>query len=1134
MDNIYLVAKEDRGLTVRMDIQDTIHGLFEKQVVHTPDKVAVVCEGQTVTYQEVNERANQLAHYLLASGVKLEAHVAICMERSVDLLSVILGILKAGGNYVPLDPLHPEARILFTLEDNNSPLVVTTSDLKDKFAQYTGQLIVLEHDEQHISTQPNHNPDTSTTPQHLAYIIYTSGSTGKPKGTLIEHRGVVNYCRWFSDYCDCKSQQSIDFSSNYIFDMAITTSIIPLMQGLTLVICNDETKKGVRQYLKFLEQNKIHIIKVTPSYFKVLLHEVKSNPIELPHLKSIILGGENLLTADCISWLAIYPDHVLFNEYGPTEATVAVSEFKISYKEVATLGASIPIGKPGPNMYCYILSAENIPTPAGETGELHIGGVCLARGYLNQAELTEKKFIKDPFSSDKNARLYKTGDLCRQLPDGMIEYIGRVDNQVKIRGFRVELGEIEQCLAKHSVIKDVVVLAHQDELDNKLIAYYIPNDPNTAPNVNDIQQFSKANLPDYMIPTAFVRINAFPLTANGKLDKQALPIPRFTTNQHYHAPTTDLEKTLAEIWSEGLGLKLIGTEDNFFELGGHSLSAARIISKINSTLGKDITLREFYEAPTIKKLLTVIYDEKKINEKSIISNTNAYDENSLLPLSDFQLLLWLSNTFEPKAKKMNIFARKRMHGHLDNAALVFAFNAVFKKHEIFSYQVLRFRPAQRLQKNLPFEVTEKNLASLTLAESESILDNSAKELINHFPWAKDKPMIIAKLFHLKDDETELQISMPHIISDDISPDILFSDLSAFYLLYKQSLSMDAITPDRGYIDYQFNEQQYAKARKTKDILFWENYLSDACLFPFPPEHVIKDMSSESISYSTYTEIPEQRLKNLQQFCAENYVSISDGLCAALGLALVNCCNNFGDEAKNILMDIVKSTRGNQMYDNTIGCFLNLEPIKVTLSTQSDLIGLSKQIHRSTIHTAPYQRCSSIVKLACISTLRQNKNIIKRYLIATLIYLYTKLIPTPNLDRETLNLCERLITLKKTNNFMVNVNVHKSFVSGIKRPKLTELFGLKPKKIKNKQPDLLEIDRVIEVCMLRDDYRNTPYIVISANLAPSFRELIAKEMIRIIHLQTVGDGTGVISNIGRVATTQVDNAAKVDMSVLANK
>ena len=1086
-----------------MDIQDTIHGLFEKQVAQTPDKIAIIYERQTVNYLEVNERANQLAHYLLQKGVKAESKVAICMERSVDLLSVIIGILKSGAAYVPLDSLHPESRLLFTLEDNQSPIVVTTSDLKEKFNHYKGPLIVLDHDEQQISIQPNHNPDTGTTPEQLAYIIYTSGSTGKPKGALIEHRAVVNYCRWFSDYCNCQSHQSIDFSSNYIFDMAVTTSIVPLTQGLTLVICNDDTKKGVRQYLRFLDQYKVEIIKVTPSYFKVLLHEVRSNPINLTHLKSIILGGEHLLTADCKAWLSIYPNHVLFNEYGPTEATVAVSQFKVSHNEKAALGTNIPIGKPGPNMHWYILDANSKFTPEGEIGELYIGGICLARGYLNQAELTEQKFVKDPFSQVHGARLYKTGDLCRQLPDGMVEYIGRIDSQVKIRGFRVELGEIEQCLANHPVIKDVVVLTHQDELDTKLIAYYIPNDPKIAPNVSDIQLFSKANLPDYMIPTAFVRINTFPLTANGKLDKQALPIPRFTTNQHYLAPTTGLEKTLAEIWSEGLGLTLIGIEDNFFELGGHSLSAARIISKINSTLGKDITIREFYEAPTIKQLLTVIYDEKNLNQESIISDASPYSDNSLLPLSDFQLLLWLSNTFEPKAKKLNIFARRRMHGHLDNAALLFAFNAVFKKHEILFYQVLRFRPAQKLQKNLPFEVPEKNLTSLSIAEGETLLDASAKELINYFPWAKDKPMVIAKLFHLRDNETELQVSMPHIISDDISPDILFSDLSAFYLLYKNELTLDAIKPNKGYRDYQFNEQQYAQARKTKDILFWENYLNDACLFPFPPEQVIKDMSSAGIPYSTYTEIPEHGLKNLQQICAENYVSISDGLCAALGLALVNCCDNYGDESKNILMDIVKSTRGNQMYDDTIGCFLNLEPIKVALSTQSDLIGLAKQIHRSTIHTAPYQRCSSIVKLACISTLRQNKNIVKKHLISSLIYLYTKLIRTPKLDRDTLTLCERLITLKKTNNFVVNVNVHKSFVSGIKRPKLSELFGLKPKKIKNQQLDLLEIDRVIEVCLLRDDYRNTPYIVISANLNPSFRERIAKEMIRIIHLRTVG-------------------------------
>ena len=440
-------------------------------------------------------------------------------------------------------------------------------------------------DKQKISKQPTHPLNLVVTPEQVAYIIYTSGSTGKPKGVLIEHRSVVNYGKWLADYCCCQPQNRIDFSSNYIFDMAVTTSIVPLMLGLTIVICQDEIKKETRHFINHLDQNNINIVKITPSYFKVLLQEVTNNYLPLPHLTSIILGGENLPTIDCAAWLDIYPEHILFNEYGPTETTVAVSQYQVCHASLSNLGSSVPIGKMGPNMDGYILNNDNSLVLEGEIGELHIGGVCLARGYLNQPEFTEKKFIKHFFINDNNARLYKTGDLCRQLPDGGLEYMGRIDHQLKIRGFRVEPGEIEKSLATHPAIQDVVVLAQKDDHDEKLIAYYIGNDTHRPPNVNQLHQYLKAYLPDYMIPMAFVRVNAFPLTANGKLDRHALPIPRFTTNQHYLAPSTPLEKILADIWSEELGLKLVGIEDNFFELGGHSLSAARII--ISSSRKRD-------------------------------------------------------------------------------------------------------------------------------------------------------------------------------------------------------------------------------------------------------------------------------------------------------------------------------------------------------------------------------------------------------------------------------------------------------------------------------------------------------------------------------------------------------------------
>jgi amino acid adenylation domain-containing protein len=1088
-----------------MNIQDTILTLFEAQVKKRVGDIAVICAGQSLTYGELNIKANQLAHYLRKIGVKPETQIAIGMERSNELLVTMFAILKAGGAYVPLDLAQPEKRLLATLNEDKIPILILRSSLiKGKFSKYQGKLIILDSMEKEVSREATHNLLPVITAQHLAYIIYTSGSTGKPKGVLIEHKSVVNYSLWFAKYSHCQPGQCIDFSSNYVFDMTVSTSIVPLLLGLRVVICSDEIKGSIRAYLKFLSLYKINIIKITPSYFKELLHEVKSNLFALTYLQKIILGGEKLLTLDCASWLAIYPEHVLFNEYGPTEATVAVSQFKISTRNLASLGTYVPIGKPGPNIDFYLLSKDHRPVPEGEIGELCIAGDCLARGYLNQPELTKKQFIQDPFSKDKTARLYKTGDLCLRRPDGAIEFIRRTDSQVKVRGFRIELGEIEKHLSTHPAIDEVAVLVREEEQKEKhLIAYYMLSEFNTEPSAKQMRQYLKTRLPDYMIPTAFVRIDTFPLTASGKLDYTALPIPQLTPSQHYLPPSTALEASLAKIWSEELDIKLIGIEDDFFELGGHSLSAGRIIAKIKEKLRKDLSLDDFYYAPTIAKLASVVNKAKISSEKSTNFSEIAACKASLLPLGDFQFLLWISYLFEPKAKRLNNVARKRLQGRLDPQALSFALKTLLKKNKFLSYRILKLRAAQVYQKNLTVRLIEKNLNSLSVQEEELVLEASINELIHFHSWPKNAPLLLAKLFHLQDEFIEIQICIPHIISDDVSLEILLSDLSRFYLSYNKQSAIEQVKADTQYRDYILNEQYYWQAHIDRDISFWENYLKDARLLTFPPAAVVKDMQAQDIAYSTYLAIPEQGITNLQQFCAYNQVSINDGLCAVVALALCNCCTNYPNGAENILMNIVRSTRDNQRYDDSIGCFLRLYAIKFNLNKESTLASLAKQIHQAVIITSPYQHCPSTVKLACMNILRRQRKLVKSYLVRLFTSLYTKIFRTSVLNRKILNLCGRLISFKRKNNFMININVVSNFLSSAKSKEDLKLFGLKTRDIEMYQYDLLKIDNFFDVSFLRNNNPNIPYLVISANLRPDFRKLIAREAIRIISLAKGG-------------------------------
>ena len=998
---------------------------------------------------------------------------------------------------MPLDEAQPEERLLFLLNDSKAPILITKSTVNSKFSQYKGTQILLDNEEEQINQRATENLELSLSKAHLAYIIYTSGSTGTPKGVLIEHGSVLNYCQWFAEYTQCQAQQRIDFSSNPIFDMAVSVSIIPLMLGLTSVICADEIKKNSRHYLQHLADARINIMKLTPSYFKILLQEAKNKRIALPQLHSLILGGENLAAAECQSWLSIYPEHILFNEYGPTEATVAVLVHQVTAGNYAHLEANVPIGCSGMNMSCIILDEEQLPVHDGDSGELYIGGICLARGYLNQPQLTEQKFIKDPFSTEPNARLYKTGDLCKKHADGPIEYLGRMDDQVKIRGFRIEPGEVEKHLTAHPEIKTAAVVAQKDRLnEQRLVAYYILKKSDSAPSSNEIREYLQHKVPEYMLPTAFIKVEALPLTANGKLDKAALPIPLLETNQHYVGPKTALEKKLTKMWSDELGVALLGMHDNFFELGGHSLSAARLVSKINHELKRNITLFDFYQAACIAALVPVIKRTKKVKKEKTAMKKQDYMKLTTTPLSDFQFLLWMSNTFEPKAKKLNIVARKRMQGRLNTLALEFAFQSVLKKHEVLIYRILKFKPTQKVQKNTSFQLIECSLDALSKHESEKALDDSMQQLINFHHWPKDSPLIMAKLFHLQEDSAELQICMPHLISDDASIDILFADLSKFYLLYNNQLNLDEIKTDTHYKEYVFTERHSLEISLDKNSAFWEEYLKDTTLFTFPEHYIVHDMSAAKTPYSTYAELSKQAVNNLKFFCEQNHISINNGLCAVLALALRNCSENYHCETPYTLMNIVKSTRENPVYDHSIGCFLRVEPVKVALNDSSTLFALSKQVRQSTMDTSNYQQCSNLIKLSSVSNFNKKRKMIQSFFIELLTPIYTKILQIPPIYRKILQRCGgRLISFKRDNHFLINLNVRSNFITDTS--KKSNLFGLETEIIKSHQEDLLAIDYIFEACFFYDDSQRAYYLVVSANLQPDFRELITKEIIHIM-------------------------------------
>ncbi|BAS60152.1 amino acid adenylation domain-containing protein (plasmid) [Leptolyngbya boryana NIES-2135] len=583
------------------------HHLFEQQVDHTPNNIAVVCGDQHLTYAELNARANQLAHYLRSLGVKSETLVGICVERSLDMLVGILGILKAGGAYVPFDPAYPQARIAFMLEDTQAPVVLTQARLLDRLPDTSAQLVCLDSAWETIERSSAENPPSSLTPDHLAYVIYTSGSTGKPKGTLIPHRGLVNYLCWCTQAYGVEQGEGALVHSSIAFDATITGLFAPLLVGSKVELLPEDL--GIEALAIALQtKSNYSLIKITPAQLELLAQQLPAETAS-HRTQMFVIGGENLTAQHIAFWQTAAPETALVNEYGPTETVVGCCVYWVPSDQPST--GSIPIGRPIANTQLYLLDRNLQPVPTGFPGELYISGAGVARGYLNRPELTAERFIPNPFCS--GSRLYKTGDLAQFLPNGTIEYLGRIDHQVKIRGFRIELGEIETVLAQHPAVQQAVVIDREDTPgDQRLVAYLVPA-PSATPNASILRPFLQEKLPAYMVPSAFVVLKKLPLTSNGKVDRKALPAPeqvRPELEAAYIAPRNSIESTLAAIWAEVLGLEQIGVYDDFFDLGGHSLLLTQVTSRIHNALGIDLPMRQLFDAPTIAALAEVIADKQ--------------------------------------------------------------------------------------------------------------------------------------------------------------------------------------------------------------------------------------------------------------------------------------------------------------------------------------------------------------------------------------------------------------------------------------------------------------------------------------------------------------------------------------------
>jgi amino acid adenylation domain-containing protein len=581
-----------------------IHQLFEQQVEKTPDAVAVVFENQQLTYRQLNQRANQLAHYLQKLGVGPEVLVGICVERSLEMAIALLGILKAGGAYVPLNPNQPQQRLDFMLQDAECSILLTQVRLTETLRTYTGKVIYLDADWELIALEQETNPTSNIQATNLAYLIYTSGSTGKSKGVMVEHSSLVNaYYAWEKAYqlgtqVRCHLQMA-----NFSFDVFTGDFVRALCSGGKLVLCPRELLLESEKLYQLMYQQQVDCAEFVPVVLRNLVEYLEKSQQKLDFMRLVLCGSDSWYGAEYQRFSAVVGQQTrLINSFGVTEATIDSSYFEHTTEELAAQQL-VPIGKPFANSQLYILDANLQLVPIGVIGELYIGGKGLARGYHRRPDLTAQKFIPHIFSQQSSTRLYKTGDLVRYLPDGNIEFFGRIDNQVKIRGFRIELGEIEAVLTQHPAVNETVVVVREDIPGNKrLVAYIVAH--GFLPTA-DIRNFLKDKLPDYMIPSAFVQLDILPLTHNGKINRQALPVPKILSSElstNYQAPKSEIEKNIAKVWKQVLQVEKVGIHDNFFDLGGHSLLVVQINMKLREILNRDLSIVEIFQNPTIKSL----------------------------------------------------------------------------------------------------------------------------------------------------------------------------------------------------------------------------------------------------------------------------------------------------------------------------------------------------------------------------------------------------------------------------------------------------------------------------------------------------------------------------------------------------
>ncbi|WNJ96979.1 amino acid adenylation domain-containing protein [Vibrio ruber] len=907
-----------------------LHTLIEAQVARNPDATAVIFEDQSLSYAELNARANQLAHWLIEQGVRPDSRVAVCLERSCELVVSLLAILKAGGAYVPLDPGYPTERLTYMLSDSAPVALLTTGSLLDVLGEIpeSTRLVDLASAVQPWEDCPQTNPEVAElTNRHLAYIIYTSGSTGLPKGVMNEHRGVVNRLYWMQQDYGFGSDDVVLQKTPFSFDVSVWEFFCPLWSGATLLMAKPEGHKDPDYLKSLITRQGVTILHFVPPMLQSFLEVV--SPGDCPSLRLVFCSGEALPAEAIRKSYARLPQIELHNLYGPTEAAVDVTAWHCPRQ---LEGDRVSIGHPVANTQMYVLDSDGRPVPVGVEGELYIGGVQVARGYLNRDELTAERFVANPYN-EAYPVMYRTGDVGCWLADGTIEYRGRNDDQVKIRGFRIELGEISSALQGCTGVQDAVVIARAfgESGDKQLVGYYTAVNQDTVPDVVTLKAELSERLPAHMVPAVYVLIDAMPLTPNGKVNRKALPAPDISSvvRHEYQAPVGDAEEKLAAIWSELLGVEQVGRADNFFELGGHSLLAVRMVSRVREQLGRELSLATLFSHSTLHEVAALLDEAQGAALPAIIPLT----EGEAMPLSLAQKRLWFLSQMDEQATAAYTVPRSvRLQGKLDVDALQRALDQIVARHATL-------RTHFALIDDEPLQVVSEPSVGfpLTYLDGEGVMDELAP-LSPTFDLSQG-PLVQGQLIRVTDDEHWLRIVMHHMITDGWSMGIFNRELATLYTAHCNG-EADPLPPlTIQYGDYAAWQQTHLQGEVLQhQQQYWTEQLRDIpdCLtlptdYPRPAH---QDYRGASLPVTLSRELTEQ-LRHLSQHSGCTlYMTLLAGWSVALGRLA-------GQD--DIVIGSPIAGRTQRDVEDLIGMFVNSMAMRVQLTDSINTSALLAQV-----------------------------------------------------------------------------------------------------------------------------------------------------------------------------------------------